>query len=579
MNSWTATFIDPTNPNSTRQVKNATIPANTIEVYVGGAALAGPELGEGGKGGYSASGSAAWLNLVAARGQTGALATPPTDFGPWGGAIAFDTAANWSFGGPATPPGPQQFDFYSVALHELSHVLGIGTAPSWRTYVDGTSQTFSGPHAEAVYGGPVPIDPAQEHWADGTLSDASLTVMNPSLGAGVERSYTPLDWAGLADVGWSVDRLVVTAPASADVAADSGFGLSVAAEDPDGTIDTTFSGPITLALGNQPAGASLGGTLTATAAGGVATFTGLTLNQPGSGYTLEATSGNLPAATAGPINVSAGTITATQLVVTTEPPASLRAGNTFGLVVSAEDAQGNVDANFSGTVTLALAGQADGAVLGGTLTVSAFDGAAAFAGLTLDRAAAGATLTASSVGLSPATTNPISVVVAPSTQNQNPSGQSQNPGGSDPVQLTSVGPGPVLTPDTAPVPATTTVVGVSLQGAISIASKHKPQSVIVVQFSAALNPASAVNLGAYSLSTIAQGKKHPSRAVPLGQATYDPVTLTVTLTLPKKLAFKPPLQLRLNASLLIDAVGRRLDGSGDGQPGGDFVATLTQKNL
>jgi hypothetical protein len=560
-------------------VIGATVPANTIKVYVGGTTLSGPELGEGGEGGYSASGTTAWLNLVAARGQSGALATPPNDFGPWGGAIAFDTTANWSFGGPATPPGPQQFDFYSVALHELSHVLGFGTAPSWRTYVDGTSQTFSGPHAEAVFGGRVPIDPAEEHWADGTLSDGSLTVMNPSLGPGIQRQYTPLDWAGLADIGWSVDRLVVTTPPPGGVTAGSGFGLSVAAEDPDGTIDTTFSGAITLALGDDPAGASLGGTLTATATGGVATFTGLTLNQPGSGYTLQATSGNLPAATSGPIDVSSGTITATQLVVTTEPPASESAGSTFGLVVSAEDGFGNIDPTFGGTVTLALAANPAGDTLGGTLTVSASGGVIAFAGLTLDRAAAGVTLTASSGGLGPATTKPISVVAAPTTQNQNPGGQTQNPIGSDPVQVTSVGPAPVLTADTTPVPAATTVLGVSLQGAISIASKHKPQSVIVVQFSAALNPAAAVNLGAYSLSTIAQGKKHPSRAVPLGQAVYDPLAHTVMLTPFKKLVLNPSLQLRLNASLLIDAAGRMLDGSGDGQPGGNFVATLAQKNL
>src|SRR5262249_29629472 len=156
----------------------------------------------------------------------------------------------------------------------------------------------------------------------------------------------------------------------------SSFGLSVAAEDPDGSIDTTFSGPISVALGNHPEGASLGGTLTATASGGVVTFTGLTLNQPGSDYTLDATSGSLPTATVGPFNVSAGTITATQLVVTTEPPGSESAGSTFGLVVSAEDAGGNVDPNFNGTVTLALAGQAGGAALGGILSVVALGGVA-----------------------------------------------------------------------------------------------------------------------------------------------------------------------------------------------------------
>ena len=65
------------------------------------------------------------------------------------------------------------------------------------------------------------------------------------------------------------------------------FGLVVAAEDPFGNVDPNFSGSVTVALSNNPGGATLGGTLTVTAQNGVATFSGLTLNQPGIGYTLS----------------------------------------------------------------------------------------------------------------------------------------------------------------------------------------------------------------------------------------------------------------------------------------------------
>ena len=44
---------------------------------------------------------------------------------------------------------------------------------------------------------------------------------------------------------------------------------------------------MTVALANNPGGATLGGTLTATASDGVATFSGLTLTTAASGYTLE----------------------------------------------------------------------------------------------------------------------------------------------------------------------------------------------------------------------------------------------------------------------------------------------------
>ena len=78
--------------------------------------------------------------------------------------------------------------------------------------------------------------------------------------------------------------------------------------------------------------------------------------------------------------------TATQLVVTTQPPASVTAGSGFGLVVTAEDAFGNVDPTFTGSVTLALANNPGGATLGGTLAVNASAGVATFSGLTLNKA-------------------------------------------------------------------------------------------------------------------------------------------------------------------------------------------------
>ena len=62
-------------------------------------------------------------------------------------------------------------------------------------------------------------------------------------------------------------------------------------------MDTTFDGSVTLALANNPAGGTLGGTLTATAVNGVADFPGLTINNPGNGYTLQATTNGLTSAT------------------------------------------------------------------------------------------------------------------------------------------------------------------------------------------------------------------------------------------------------------------------------------------
>jgi hypothetical protein len=411
-NTWTATFFNPSNPGATVQVNNLSVPANTLVVYVGAAPLGGTELGEGASGTAGASGTIAWDNLAAARGQAGVLASPPTDFGPWGGAVSFDSGTRWSFSGTGGTPGAGQVDFLSVALHELSHVLGYGTAPSWFSNVNGTNLAFTGAHAEAVSGGPAPIDPTEAHWAQSALSGGTTPVMTPAIVPGVRRPYTPLDWAGLADIGWTVDQLVVTTPPPASVTAGNGFGLTVAVEDPDGIVDTTYSATVSLALGNQPPGATLGGSLTTTAVKGVATFSGLTLTQAAAGYTIVASGGSLPAVTTAAINVNAAT--ATHLVVTVQPPASLVAGSGFGLTVAAEDRFGNIDPTYQASVALALAGNPG--TLAGASSVTAVAGVAAFANLSLNRAGGGYTLQATSGTLAPATTASLSVAAAAASQ-------------------------------------------------------------------------------------------------------------------------------------------------------------------
>jgi hypothetical protein len=72
--------------------------------------------------------------------------------------------------------------------------------------------------------------------------------------------------------------------------------------------------------------------------------------------------------------------------------------------------------------------------------------------------------------------------------------------------------------------------------------------------------------------------------VPLSSAIYDPSAHTVTLiprtNIPRtKLNLASPEELIITASLLTDAYGRPIDGNHDGQPGGDFVATLKGKTV
>ena len=87
--------------------------------------------------------------------------------------------------------------------------------------------------------------------------------------------------------------LVVVSNGSAQAPAGTPFSITVEAEDSFGNLVPSFNGNVTLALSDNPNGESLGGTLSSTASGGVATFTGLTLNKPSGSYSLAVSGGGL----------------------------------------------------------------------------------------------------------------------------------------------------------------------------------------------------------------------------------------------------------------------------------------------
>ncbi len=76
-----------------------------------------------------------------------------------------------------------------------------------------------------------------------------------------------------------------------------------------GQLLTSSNASVTLALGRNPGGATLGGTLTVNAVNGLATFSNLTLNRASTGYTLVASSNGLTSATSSAFNITCQPIT------------------------------------------------------------------------------------------------------------------------------------------------------------------------------------------------------------------------------------------------------------------------------
>jgi hypothetical protein len=105
------------------------------------------------------------------------------------------------------------------------------------------------------------------------------------------------------------------------------------------------------------------------------------------------------------------TAAATKLVITL-PPAGGTAGSSLGLVVTAEDASGNVATSFSGAVSLAFGANAGADTLFHGATVNAVAGVATFTSVAIGSAAAGYTLVASSNGLTSVTTGAFPITAA-----------------------------------------------------------------------------------------------------------------------------------------------------------------------
>lgn len=200
-NTWTASFYNAVSGTMT-SIPNLRVGADEIIVYVGAAPIGGVELGLASAGGFSASGTQDWLDTIRGRGQSGALSNPKTDYATWGGMVTFNSTSNWNFN--AEPPAASQYDFESVALHELMHIFGFGLGePAFTRHISGGM--FTGPAVSAANGGPVRVvGSPPDHWAPGTMGGGLASPMVPAIMRGEERALTAIDYAALDDIGWEL---------------------------------------------------------------------------------------------------------------------------------------------------------------------------------------------------------------------------------------------------------------------------------------------------------------------------------------------------------------------------------------
>jgi hypothetical protein len=197
-NTWTLSFPNPAT-GTTVTLNNPILPANTVTIYAGSRDLAGTLIGQANYS-YTYFGNAGWVNLFQSRDSN-------ANFDSMGGAISFDPLAPFYFDDdPETLESfPEQYDFYTVAQHEIAHLLGFTYgANAFRADTSGTN--FVGPAVTTLYGAPAPLasgDP--DHWSSVLASGAAL--MTPTFYFNERKTPTPIDFAVLKDIGYKVGPL------------------------------------------------------------------------------------------------------------------------------------------------------------------------------------------------------------------------------------------------------------------------------------------------------------------------------------------------------------------------------------
>jgi len=180
----------------------------------------------------------------------------------------------------------------------------------------------------------------------------------------------------------------------------------VAVKNLDGTTATEYNGPISLTIkfGTGAVGAVLGGTTTVNAVNGIASFSGLSIDKVGTGYTLLARAGSLDPVPSAPFNVTLGGPASISVRGGSGQSTLINTAFTNRLQVIVKDSGGNPVNGVSVTFS-APTSQASGSFAGGgsstTTALTDLNGVAIAPVLTANSTAGSYNVTASVSGVSP----------------------------------------------------------------------------------------------------------------------------------------------------------------------------------
>jgi Bacterial Ig-like domain (group 1) len=191
--------------------------------------------------------------------------------------------------------------------------------------------------------------------------------------------------------------------------------VTVEVEDALGNRVTSATNNITVAIGTNPNNGTLGGVKTVAAVSGLATFSNLSIDSAGVGYTLAASASGLTGTVSSGFTIAVGP--AAKLGFHVQPSATAGGATiTPAVQVEVQDLGGNRVTTANNTVSVAIGTNPSGGTLSGNAPVSASSGIAQFSNLSIDKSGNPYTLTAAATGLTGATSAPFSITTGTATK-------------------------------------------------------------------------------------------------------------------------------------------------------------------
>jgi MYXO-CTERM domain-containing protein len=298
------------------------------------------------------------------------------------------------------PPGPA----VSYVISGLPATTGAGDSVTFDvTALDAVGQTATSYAGSASFtsSDPQAVLPPVTSFTAGvatgvplslrTLGTQTITAMdttNPAVMGSASTSVTP---------GAPVALNFLTQPSDTKAGYSISPSVQVGMLDQFGNQVDMGSNDISIDLGTNAGGGTLSGTLTVTASNGVATFSDLSLDKIGDGYTLTASSAGLTGTTSGAFTVLPGD--PAKLAFLTQPSDTVAGAAIAPPVQLMILDQFDNPTTASLDVSIDLGNNPSGTYLAGRTDTAAEDGIATFSDLSLYKTGEGYTLYASSSGL------------------------------------------------------------------------------------------------------------------------------------------------------------------------------------